>query len=322
MRKPNKSPGDLEELVVRIHDLIEPTGAKVTWNKKVPDPDTGRLRQIDGLLERDGKNIHIECRDRTPPQDVRWVEELFGRRTSLKADGMIGVSLSGFTKEAKIKARTLGIILRTFSEMTNEEITDWGGAANVIVNYANISKFEIVVLIDSAEMHKISIFPSLSIAGTASSPLAMILDKLLVQHFTSFNPSKNTNVSSDIQIPGLFVDGAKVLSCNAALTGRSFSETASVIGVWNYHGTEPKSATEAVVSGHSLANAQIIQNDDAATMVLDLSSIKPPKNCYFQTCSVDFGRRVRASVDYVGKSKIIYSLIDVTIDVQAYIQGI
>src|ERR1700691_3202238 len=106
----------LERQVERIHQLIEVEGSVVTWNDRVPDPDNPRQsRQIDISIRRDGALTLVECRLHKEPQDVTWIEQLIGRRISLRADAVIAVSASGFTETAEEKAKRHGIILRDFA---------------------------------------------------------------------------------------------------------------------------------------------------------------------------------------------------------------
>jgi hypothetical protein len=117
---PHKS---FEQQVERIHQLLEVEGSTVTWNDHIPDPDNpARQRQIDVSVRRDGILTLIECRIHKDPQDVMCIEELIGRRISLKADAVIAVSASGFTKPVRNKAIARGIHLRDFAGPSEEEI--------------------------------------------------------------------------------------------------------------------------------------------------------------------------------------------------------
>src|SRR5437016_5800572 len=112
----------MEQQVERIKRLLEPQGAEVLWNEKIPDPDNPKqLRQIDVTIRRDGKLTHVECRVHQEPQDVSWIEELIGRRISLGADAVIAVSASGYTEGAILKANAKGIILRELSTLSEDE---------------------------------------------------------------------------------------------------------------------------------------------------------------------------------------------------------
>lgn len=123
----SKRSDEFEQLVHRINALIERSGAAVTWNERVPDPDVpNRSRQIDVSIRRDGLLTMVECRAHAVPQDVEWIENLIGRRASLKADAVIAVSSSGFTSTALLKAAAHGIATRDLSALPDAEIANWG----------------------------------------------------------------------------------------------------------------------------------------------------------------------------------------------------
>lgn len=99
-----------EQMVYALVELLKQDGDEVTWNKRIRDPDTFVLRQIDVFVDRaDGTKVHYECRNRADKQDTMWIEELFGRKASLKADEIVAVSASGFTQPAIKKAKSLCI---------------------------------------------------------------------------------------------------------------------------------------------------------------------------------------------------------------------
>jgi hypothetical protein len=127
-----KKSEQFERQIARIHKLVEEEPSQVTWNDRRPDPDNPtQLRQIDITIQRDGKTTHIECRIHKAPQDVQWIEELIGRRLSLKADAVIAVSSSGYTDGAIKKAKQFHIPLRTLQQLTDDEISLWGRATTV-----------------------------------------------------------------------------------------------------------------------------------------------------------------------------------------------
>ena len=68
---------DFEQLVARIHRLLEGGRAVVTWNDRMADPDNlDQQRQVDISIERNGHTTHVECRAHKAPQNVKWIEEL------------------------------------------------------------------------------------------------------------------------------------------------------------------------------------------------------------------------------------------------------
>jgi len=120
-----------EKQIKRIHDALIQDHAAVTWNDKIPDPDNPtQLRQIDITVKRNGEITHIECRSHQVPQGSKWVEELYGRKVSLQAVAMIGVSDSGFTKGAIKKAKRLGVFLCNLGQLSTEGIESWGKKTN------------------------------------------------------------------------------------------------------------------------------------------------------------------------------------------------
>ena len=75
-----KASAAFEQQVRRIYELIAESGAEVTWNDHIGDPDNRpRTRQIDVTLRRSGALTLVECRLRKAPQNVRWIECLIGR---------------------------------------------------------------------------------------------------------------------------------------------------------------------------------------------------------------------------------------------------
>jgi len=115
-----------EQQIQRIHELLLDSGADVTWDDHIPDPDNlARARQIDVSIRCDGKLTLVECRDQQCRQDVQWIEELIGRRTSLAADAVIAVSWSGFTTGALKKAKRHGMVPRDLKRLTDAEVRGW-----------------------------------------------------------------------------------------------------------------------------------------------------------------------------------------------------
>jgi hypothetical protein len=105
-----------EQQIRRICELLTDSGAEVTWNDHIPDPDNpAQSRQIDVTIKRDGALTLVECRQHNSRQNVKWIEELMGRRLSLGAQSVIAVSSSGFTAGAVNKAKKHGIIHRFVS---------------------------------------------------------------------------------------------------------------------------------------------------------------------------------------------------------------
>jgi hypothetical protein len=113
-----------EQKVERLFLAVESDSATVSWNRTIRDPDTDVIRQIDVEIRRQsGEVIHVECRDRKAKQDIRWIEELIGRKQSLGVDAIIAVSSSGFTRSAIKKAKKYGVIAWNLSKVTPEMVS-------------------------------------------------------------------------------------------------------------------------------------------------------------------------------------------------------
>src|SRR5680860_387437 len=138
---------EFEKMIARIHSILAGTSSVVTWNDKIKDPDNKkRTRQIDATI-RTGKFLTIvECRIHKSKQDVKWIEELIGRRISLNADAVIAVSFSGFTEGAILKAKKHGIITRDFLSLTEEEIKRWGSLSKISITYIKFEDPELTLI--------------------------------------------------------------------------------------------------------------------------------------------------------------------------------
>jgi hypothetical protein len=142
-------PDEFEQQVARIFTTLSAGNEKVIWNDKFPDPDNPtQLRQVDITIRRDDTLTIVECRYHNRPQDVKWVEELYGRRVSLNATSIIGVSSSGFTKGALEKSRRLGVFLRSLTELSDEEINTWGHKTAVELAYIRFGDIFLRIIAD------------------------------------------------------------------------------------------------------------------------------------------------------------------------------
>lgn len=300
---------DLEQLVSRIHRLIEPEGATVTWNKTLSDPDTGQLRQIDGVIERGGKRIHVECRDHKGPQNVQWVEELIGRRQSLNADSIIGVSTAGFTKPAVDKAAAHGVILRELSAMTDKEIASWGNYVNISSKFVQLKELKVTLRVPGSQIANITAQPELRIPGERLHPVILILDNLTREAHDSFFPDRDTRLNAEVNLENLFIDTVPVLGCKVFLRGKLTIKEVAAIAIWKYDGIGPSALPSATVEKIDLGNTELIRSDQSAAMLLDLTCIDIPDGHYLHSWTVDMKSRIRTRIESVGSpSKLKFNL--------------
>ena len=120
---------DFELLVASLEDYLSPLGIEVASPDRIKDKDTDQTREVDislkGKIGSSEVLVIIECRDRNDNEDVRWIEELAGKRDSVGADKAMAVSSNGFTEPARRKAEKWNIELRTIIEVDLDEIGKW-----------------------------------------------------------------------------------------------------------------------------------------------------------------------------------------------------
>jgi hypothetical protein len=76
------------------------------------DSATGRKREVDVIetkVDGHGVLVGFECAARGRKPDAEWVEQMYGKHSTLPTDHLVLVSESGFTAQARVKAKALGI---------------------------------------------------------------------------------------------------------------------------------------------------------------------------------------------------------------------
>jgi hypothetical protein len=156
LRTMTKASDAFEHQIRRLHELVDGTDAEVTWNDRIPDPDNPKQpRQIDITIKRGNTLTFVECRIHQERQDVKWIEELIGRRISLQADLIIAVSASGFTEGAIKKAHAHGIFLRDLEQLTPAEIEQWGCTVAMTIYYYQYSDLELALFFRPESLPKL-----------------------------------------------------------------------------------------------------------------------------------------------------------------------
>ena len=117
-----------EKLVAEFERHLNPKGANVTLDDKVPDLITGHLRQVDATIRQIVKGekilIAIECRKRGQREDITWIEQLYAKKSFIGATQIVGVSSTGFSDYALKRARISGIVLRKIDKIDPETFMD------------------------------------------------------------------------------------------------------------------------------------------------------------------------------------------------------
>jgi len=125
-----------ENLVSWIHGCLADK-AKVIPNHGIPDKDSGQVRQVDvAIYMTDGPYTTltiVEVRDRVKPVGSSYIEEIGGKRESVRADAAAIVSKSGFSKPALEKAQKLNIRTLTYDEALRDSWVDWAMMKTITV---------------------------------------------------------------------------------------------------------------------------------------------------------------------------------------------
>lgn len=272
-----------EQQIQRIHELLDGSGADVTWNDRVPDPDNlAQQRQIDVTIRRGHHLTLIECRIRKGRQDVKWIEELIGRRASLRAHSVIAVSASGFTRGAIRKARQHQIAVRDLRSLSDADILRWGQSIDLSIIYYEYSNLSLTLWIvgdvpTEAETVKreLAVHP---IWTTAFNQAATYLtDKQMITE---------ARINTDVEFGVLGEpDGLLLLSRRIrfmAIQGRARAVLSRLsCPIVEAYG-EPGRDADAIVQRFNLGETSVVHDGDRAAVVVDISAIQLPPLCQFR----------------------------------------
>lgn len=276
------TPDALERQVHRIHELLVGSHADVTWNDHIPDPDNAeQSRQIDITIRRDGKLILIECRLSRRRQNVKWVEELVGRRQSLGADEIIAVASAGFTDGAQKKAARFGVRLRHLQQLNDEEITSWGQKVALTLYYyqyadavvaLGFAKRSIPNLDLEGMSRELRSHPCLqSVFHAAASQLDTL--KLLAQ-----SDMRSFHVGVAIRPEGVVLGGAPLLEMRLECQARLVAQEIDSSGVFGYGDPgETVVHREATVERFAFGETNIVHDAGRIAIEVDLSRLDLPQ---------------------------------------------
>jgi Restriction endonuclease len=283
-----------EQQIRRIYELIAESGAEVTWNDHIADPDNlPRTRQIDVTLKRNGALTLVECRLHKAPQDVQWIECLTGRRISLGAQSVIAVSSSGFTAGALAKARQYGIITRDLKRLTDKEVEGWGNRIDLTLHYYQYSDLKVSLGFSPESAPNID-HEALK-AQLRWHPCVQSLFNAAAKQLTGANlmsgPLQGQKVSLGVDIEFDGVDLGRARLERAALEGCaelvSIKADAPLVHAYG----EPNSSSpqrEAVVENfRSMGHTSITHSGDRISTYIDLSQVEIPPYGQFQFVQIE-----------------------------------
>ncbi|MBA3005305.1 MAG: restriction endonuclease [Proteobacteria bacterium] len=265
---------EFEKLISRIYKLISGDKAEVTWNETIPDPDNeSQQRQIDVLIKREGVVAHVECRTHNKPQDVKWIEELIGRKISLGADFIIAVSDSGFTQGAVKKAQRYEIVLRNLSELNDEEIKAWGRKSKVTLTFYGFLNIGIRLLFKNHSDLNLK-----EIAEDLHSKSEFI-DSLFNTIKYELNKQKDINYPCSIfwttQAHNMELCGKKLEGITIRAEVHTFEENLEIPTVSIYGDYNPSSfdAISTMVEKNLDIELEVIKSNTEVSVILNLSNL-------------------------------------------------
>jgi hypothetical protein len=301
-----------ERQIERIHQLLEIEGSTVTWNDRIPDPDNPtQPRQIDVSIRRDDSLTLVECRLHKAPQDVTWIEELMGRRTSLKADAVIAVSASGFTKSAREKANVHGIHLRDLATLSRGEIQNWGRRRTFTLSFCEFTDVTLIVEANGAPSDRSKL------TDAEGKPLSPLVWRALYQSIMqNLDKDKWTGAPGTIEVPVMvtsLINGRPPTSMTLHANVRRIRESVQLATVVEY-ADALSSISQAEVGRYDLGSSEIIENcGDEVAMTIDLRTIVIPDNCCFETVTIDAGRIVTGRLNVIGAEQAMRCRIPIQI---------
>ena len=288
-----------EQQIRRIYELIAESGAEVTWNDHIGDPDNPpRMRQIDVTLRRNGSLTLIECRQHKAAQDVQWIECLIGRRISLGAQSVIAVSSSGFTSGALVKARQYAIVPRDLKRLTDQEVMRWGQRIELTLHYYQYSDLEVSLLFPPESLATIN--PEALKSELRWHPCIQSLFNAASQKLTEGNLMAGELQGRKVRF-GVQIEFDNLQLCAAPLLGAGITGSAELGAIKAdapivYAYGEPNESSgqrEAIVQDfQSMRHTSIATRGDRISLFLDVSQVEIPSCGQFRFVEVSSEREV------------------------------
>jgi hypothetical protein len=294
-----KTSDAFEQQIHRIYALLADSGAEVKWNDHILDPDNPtQTRQIDVTIRRAGVLTLVECRQHKSRQDVKWIEELIGRRISLAAHAVIAVSSSGFTAGARAKANKHGVILRDLRHLSDQEIASWGQRVALKLFFYQYSKLEASLLFEHESILKIDSEQAKS--ELKCHPCVQSLFNAAAQKLGEANliadeqPGRTMEFGLRLEFDGFRLCGESVLE--VVFSGKARLITLEVAPSLVYAFGEPNKdfgLREAMIQAFSSLGKTAITHGGSRTWTfLDLSELEIPPFCQFRFWKQDAGQEM------------------------------
>lgn len=283
-----KASDAFERQIHRIHELLENSGAVVTWNDRIPDPDNPKQkRQVDITIRRGQHLTLVECRLHGAPQDVTWIEELIGRRQSLGADAVLAASSSGFTSGAIAKAHSYDVATRDLLELTDDEVRSWSRSVALTLFFYQYSDLEISVVFKKESLPRLdsrlltadlAAFPGLQgLFNSAAESMGQEL-RPCAEHV-----GRVANFGLRLTLEGFRLSGEPVVEVifegMAHLVAHKIDS--SVVRAYGAPGLGPRDR-ETTVEHFPLGDTSVVHDANRVAVFLDISQLEMPPFCLFR----------------------------------------
>ena len=290
-----ETPVAFERQIHRIHELLQRSHDDVTRNDHIPDPDNPtQLRQIDITVRRDETLTIIECRLSRSRQNVKWIEELIGRRQSLGAQAIIAVASEGFTTGAKKKAARYGVLLRDLRQLSDEEITSWGGQVTLILYYYQYSDVNLAVGFAPQSVPSLDpaiLSQELRSHDVLQSVFNAAAEKLDTLKLLARNDTQTIRFGVLVRPENVRLCGEPVLEIELKGKACLIAQPITSPRVFRYgQPTQTVAQREVTVERFALGETSIVHHDDRIAIDIDLSAVElPPLSQvrYFRTTSAE-----------------------------------
>ena len=275
-----------EKQIERIYYLLNYDDAIIKWNDRIVDPDnTNKLRQIDITVRYKDYLTIIECRFQRKIQDVKWIEELYGRKESLNADAVIAVSSSGFTDGAIKKAERFGVILRDTKILTEEEIRRWGRPTKVKLVYYNYENVLLRFMIKS-EKDKVLTEETLINAIKKNNIFAAIFEKAAKGIHKEKIPNIPVRITIPFEIKNFIISGFKIRQIVLESDFRKIEKTINTPSIVVFDDPQvPSIERNKSIEKFELDDFEITKSSNNVSVAMDLSKIDNPTNAQFRDVS-------------------------------------
>lgn len=154
-----KRSNDFQRLVAAIERQLAPLGAVVTESKLIKEKNSDTEREVDIAIESQvGQHrvlIAVECRDRSRPENLEWIDGLIGKYRDLPVEKVVAVSRSGFTRTATKKAKEVNISTVTLEAAIDAKLIPSTQKRSVPVEYEKHQQptFHVALHLDDLQKH-------------------------------------------------------------------------------------------------------------------------------------------------------------------------